>query len=127
MTRVLAKEVAAFNIRALTVVLGTYNTNFGRAAGFGTSPRPDDYVGSVAEQMIQYLQSGNGKPNGDKDKAMKAVYEVVVGEGAGTGREAERFLPLGTDMTTRVKVVQDYLSHGLDTFEDVTDSVKIED
>ena len=34
---------------------------------------------------------------------MKAVYEVVVGEGAGVGREAERFLPLGTDMTAWVQ------------------------
>ena len=64
--------------------------------------------------------------NGDKDKAMKAVYEVVVAEGVGAGHEAERFLPLGTDMTVRVKTVMEYLGHGLEVFGEVTDGVKID-
>lgn len=126
LTKVLAKEVASFNIRALTVVLGTFNTNMGNAAVLGKNPLPDDYKGSVAEQMIQFISSGKIVPNGDKDKAMKAVYEVVVGEGAGAGHEAERFLPLGTDMTARVKMVQDYLAHGLEVFGDVTNNVNID-
>jgi hypothetical protein len=58
---------------------------------------------------------------------MKAVYEVVVGEGAGAGREAERFLPLGTNMTARVvELVQEYLAHGLEVFGDVTNNVNID-
>ncbi|KAK3172009.1 hypothetical protein OEA41_004093 [Lepraria neglecta] len=126
LTKVLAKEVAPFNIRALTVVLGTFNTNMGNAAVFGKNPLPDDYKGSVAEQTIQFLSSGKIPINGDKEKAMKAVYEVVVGEGAGAGREAERFLPLGTDMTARVKMVQEYLAHGLEVFGDVTNNVNID-
>ncbi|KAI9742145.1 MAG: hypothetical protein M1818_004045 [Claussenomyces sp. TS43310] len=126
LTKVLAKEVAPFNIRALTIVLGTFNTNMGNAAVLSKNPLPDDYKGSVAEQMIHVLSSGKLVPNGDKDKAMKAVYEVVVGEGAGAGREAERFLPLGTDMTIRVKMVQDYLAHALTVFGDVINSVGID-
>lgn len=126
LTKVLAKEVAPFNIRALTVVLGTFNTNMGNNAVFGKNALPDDYKGSVSEQMIQFLKSGKIPINGDKDKAMKAVYEVVVGEGAGAGREAERFLPLGTDMTARVKTVQDYLAHGLEAFGHVTNHVNID-
>lgn len=126
MTKVLAKEVAPYNIRALTVVLGTFNTNMGNAAGLGKNPLPDDYKGSVAEQMIQFISSGKLVPNGDKDKAMKAVYEVVVGEGAGFGREAERFLPLGSDMTARVKTLQEYLAQGLEVFGNVTENVQID-
>lgn len=126
MTKVLAKEVAPFNIRALTVVLGTFNTNFGNAAVFSKKPLPEDYKGSMSDKMIQYLSSGKVPINGDKDKAMKAVYEVVVGEGAGVGKESERFLPLGTDMTVRVKTVQDSLAHGLNTFGHVTDHVAID-
>jgi hypothetical protein len=57
---------------------------------------------------------------------MKAVYEVVMGEGARARREAERFLPLGTDMTVRVKIVQEYLAHGLEVFADVTNNVNID-
>ena len=59
----------------------------GNAAVLGKNPLPDDYKGSVAEQMIQFIFSGKVIPNGDKDKAMKAVYEVMVGEGAGAGRK----------------------------------------
>lgn len=87
---------------------------------------PDDYRGSVAEKMIQIISSGNLVPNGDKDKAMKAVYELVVGEGAGVGHEAERFLPLGSDMTVRIKRVQDYLGHALEVFGNVTNGVNLE-
>lgn len=98
----------------------------GNAAGLGKNPLPDDYKGSVAEQMIQFISSGKLVPNGDKDKAMKAVYEVVVGEGAGFGREAERFLPLGSDMTARVKTLQEYLAQGLEVFGNVTENVQID-
>lgn len=98
----------------------------GNAAVFGKNPLPGDYKGPVSEQVIQSLKSGKTSINGDKDKAMKAVYNIVTGEGAGAGREAERFLPLGTDMTARVKTVQDYLAHSLEVFGDVTNNVNID-
>ena len=126
MTKVLAKEVAPFNIRALTVVLGTFNTSMVSSAVYGKNPLPEDYKGSVADQTIHYIASGKIPINGDKDKAMKVVYEVVTGQGAGAGREAERFLPLGADMTDRVKMVQNYLAHALEVFGEVTNNVKID-
>ncbi|KAI1806751.1 putative short-chain oxidoreductase [Daldinia bambusicola] len=125
-SKVLAKEVAPFGIRTLTVTLGTFNTNFANATIVGKIPLPDDYKGSVAEQMIQIMSSGKLQPNGDKDKAMKALYEVVIGEGAGKDREAERLLPLGQDMTLRVKGQLEYLSHALEAFKDVTDYVAVD-
>ena len=64
--------------------------------------------------------------HGDMDKAMKAVYEVVMGEGAGAGREAKKLLPLGNDMKTRLQRVHDYLAHSLDVFGDITDSVALD-
>ena len=126
LTKVLAKEVAPFNIRILSVVLGTFNTNFGNAPLIGKKPLPEAYKRSVAEQIIQLISSGKLVPNGDEDKTMKAVYEVVLGEGAGAGCEAERFLPLGSDMITRVKMVQDYLAHGLEVFGAVANNVNVE-
>jgi hypothetical protein len=126
LTKVLAKEVAAFNIRVLTVILGTFNTNFGHSAVFPKVSLPDDYKGSVAEQMLRVLSSGKLVANGDKDKAMKAVYEVLVGEGPGIGLQAERCLPVGTDMTARVKMVQDYLAHSLEVFEHITNAVGVD-
>ena len=125
-TRALSKEVAPFNIRTLTVILGAFNTNMPNVAAQGKVPFPEDYKGSPTEQLIQFIESGKFVPGGDKDKAMKVVYEVVVGEGVGKGREGEKFLPLGPDMTNRVKVVQDYLAHSLEVFGEITDNVNVD-
>ncbi|KAF4248174.1 hypothetical protein CNMCM8980_006293 [Aspergillus fumigatiaffinis] len=125
LTKILAKEVAPFNIRTLTVVLGTFNTNMPNSVVLGKTPLPDDYKGTFTEQVQGLLVSGKIQPNGDKDKAMQAVYEVVVGEGLGEGHETEKLLPLGSDMTPRLKGVQDYLGHALEVFGSVTNSVDV--
>ena len=54
---------------------------------------------------MRSLPSSKHAPNGDKDKAMKAVYKVVFGKGGGAGCEVKRFLPLDTDMPARVNPV----------------------
>ena len=126
LTKVMAKEIAPFNIRTLTVGLGTFNTNMGNAALMSKNPLPEDYTGSVAEQTMQAICSGKMPWLGDKDKAMKAVYDVVVGEGAGAGRESERFLPLGTDMFARVTTVRDSLTHAQEVFGDLTNNVSLD-
>ncbi|KAI9928442.1 hypothetical protein MW887_002487 [Aspergillus wentii] len=81
MARVLSKEVTPFNIRILTLWLGTFNTNFGNAIPQHTNPIPDDYEGTLVSTFMKAITGGNFTPDGDKDKAMKALYEVVVGEG----------------------------------------------
>ena len=80
----------------------------------------------MAETMINYIKSGKVPINGDKDKAMKAVYELVAGEGFGEGKEAERLLLLGSDMTARAKRVQEYLGHAMEVFGDVTNGVGVD-
>ncbi|OJJ95669.1 hypothetical protein ASPACDRAFT_54979 [Aspergillus aculeatus ATCC 16872] len=126
LTKILAKEVAPFNIRTLTVVLGTFNTNMLNSVVLGKMSLPKDYKGTVVEQVQRILVNGKLKPNGDKDKAMQALYEVVVGEGVGEGHQNEKLLPLGSDMTPRVRGVQDYLSHALEVFGSVTNSVGVD-
>jgi NAD(P)-dependent dehydrogenase (short-subunit alcohol dehydrogenase family) len=126
MSKVLAKEVAPFNVRVLTVSLGTFNTNMIHAVTLGKNPMPEDYKGSVAETMMVVLSSGKFNPDSDKEKAMKAVYEVVVGEGVGAGREGEKFLPLGRDLAARVKQVQDQFAHSMEVFGDICNNVYID-
>lgn len=108
------------------MVLGTFNTSFGDNGGFGKVPLPDDYKGSVAETMINYLKSGKVPVNGDKNKAMKAVFDVVTGQGVGAGHEAEPLLPLGPDMIPRVQGVRDHFAHTLEVFGSVAESVAID-
>ncbi|XXG95110.1 hypothetical protein Hte_001370 [Hypoxylon texense] len=130
-TRVLAQEVAPYNIRTLTVILGAFNTNMPKASVGGEKPLPQGYEGSASEMMLQFL-SGTAKVSGlaftmgDKDKAMKAVYEVVVGEGIGAGREAERVLPLGFDMVDRFKEAQGAFEHAVEVFGDVAKNVNLD-
>lgn len=126
-TKALAKEVAPFNVTTLTVILGVFNTNLGNSGEFGKAPLPDDYKGSTTEQMMQVIASGKFPFKGDKDKAMKAVYDVVVGDGSGKGHEAEGLLPLGSDMTVRVKGVRDDLNHSLEVFGEITNNVNIDE
>ncbi|KAI5861576.1 putative short-chain oxidoreductase [Durotheca rogersii] len=133
-TRVLAKEVAPFNIRTLTVVLGMFNTNMARATGVGAAPLPADYAGSVVERMVEFAAArgsaaipGPPPAAGDKDKAMRAVYEVVLGRGsAGAGRGDETLLLLGADMTARAEGVRAYLGRALEAFKDVTGNVGVD-
>ncbi|PON30055.1 retinol dehydrogenase 8 [Trichoderma gamsii] len=126
MSKALAKEVEAFNVRVLTVLLGTFNTGMGNATVLGENPPPADYKGSLSEKIMDMMSTGKFAPNGDKDKAMKAVYEVVVGEGVGKGHEAETALPLGQDLAARINVVQGYLAHALDVFGSVCNNVYLE-
>jgi hypothetical protein len=98
------------------------------ALQFSSAPLPDDYKDSICDQMIQVLESGKLKPTGDKDKAMKAVFEVVTGTGKATGKENEPLLLLGSDMIARAKVARDFLDSGLEAFgEDYTKMVGVDE
>lgn len=101
------------------------------ATTVGTAPLPEDYNGSISDLMFKFLSGTTDFPGpplgmGDKEKAMKAVYEVIVGEGVGVGKEAETMLLLGTDMTARAKATQETFRHALETWKDVTDYVMLE-
>ncbi|KAF2488478.1 putative short-chain oxidoreductase [Lophium mytilinum] len=124
--KVLAKEVAPFGIRILTVVLGTFNTNMGNAAVFGEVGLPEGYEGTMTDNFLQIMKSGTWPPNGDKEKAMKAVYEVVVGQGVGEGRETEKLLLLGSDMVARATGVREQLEHAVEVFGDVAKGCDVE-
>jgi len=130
-TRVLAKEIAAFNIRTLAVICGTFNTHMGGESGplLGSVPLPDAYKGSTVERiqtMITDRVLAAQFANSDKDKGMKALFEVVTGDGVGKGREQEKFIPLGTDMATRVQGTRDAMAHALEVWADVTNGVGVE-
>lgn len=123
MSKVLAKEVAPFNVRVLIVSLGAFDTNMSNAVKVGRNPMPKDYAGSMVQKVIEAIAGGNFEPDGDKEKAVKAIYEVVMGEGIGAGHEAERFLPLGRDLAVRVKQVQDQYAHSMEIFGEVCNNV----
>lgn len=118
--------MAEFNVRTLTVLLGGFNTGMAAAAKAGEEPIAEDYKGTLVDKTMQFMATGQFVGDGDPAKAAKAIYEVVVGEGVGAGKESELFLPLGRDMEARIKLVQDRLGHCWDVFGDVAMNVRNE-
>lgn len=125
-TRVLGKELAPYNIRTLTVILGTFNTSMGINAVYGSRPLPEDYKGTMVDNIISYLKSGKVPINGDKDKAMKALLEVITATGIGSGKEAEKILLLGSDMVARAKGTVETYKHALEVFGEVAENCNID-
>ncbi|KAK0736752.1 hypothetical protein B0T21DRAFT_348777 [Apiosordaria backusii] len=97
-SKVLAKEVASSGVRVLTIELGAFTTNMGDNARAGRryieEDLPGDYVGSMADEITKMLVEKNcgGVADGDPEKAVRAVDEVIVGEGVGEGKQRERML-----------------------------------
>jgi hypothetical protein len=118
--------VAQFNIRVLTVQLGTFNTNMLSAFSLGKEPTPEDYKGSVVGKTIEIIAGGKFPPDGDKNKATKVIYEVVVAEGVGAGHEGEKILPLGRDLAARMRQMQDQYTHSMEVFGDICNNVYID-
>jgi len=126
-TKTMAKEVAEFNVRALYVSLGAFNTNMTSVARVGQMPLESDYQDSVAGTLIKMVTGQKYPSPGDKDKAAKAIFDVVTGQGAGAGHEAEVHLPLGSDSGRRVFEVRDKLTHAMDVFGGICNSVGVDD
>lgn len=127
-THVLSKEVAPFNVRTLTVSLGSFQTNFASGITTPAAAPPADYKGSVAQATVDGLKGSVGASlEGDPVKACQAMYDVIVGQGIGEGREAEKFLPLGRDLAAAVKLATDRLHHSMDVFGEVCNNVYRDD
>lgn len=93
------------------------------AAKAGKQAIGDDYKDTLVEKTLKVMASGQFIGDGDPAKAAKAIYETVVGEGVGEGKESELLLPLGRDMEARVKLGRDRLDHCWEAFGDVAMNV----
>ncbi|TLS28141.1 hypothetical protein PpBr36_00055, partial [Pyricularia pennisetigena] len=122
--KVLAKEVAEFNVRVITAYLGTFGTNMINAVRIGAAPLADDYQGTTVHDMINVVSTGALRPAGDADKAAKVIVDVVLGVGAGEGRQGETALPLGPDVLPRLELVRDRMVHALEVFGAAAESTR---
>ncbi|KAI3536461.1 retinol dehydrogenase 8 [Colletotrichum abscissum] len=128
-SKVLAKEMAPFGVRVLTVALGSFDTNMGPTVRLASKPTPSDYDGSALDAVFKVMAASatEGFPaDGDHVKAAKVIYEVITGTGVGEGKEGERMLPLGRDMAKRVDDVVGGWQRTMGVFGDVCNNVYLE-
>lgn len=122
----MAKEVAEFNVRTLTVYLGGFKTSFSSSLRTGKEPLSDDYKGSAVGKVLDFMHGGKYVADGDASKGAKVVYDVTMGEGIGAGKEGEPNLPLGRDMEARVKLVRDRMDHCWEVFGDAATNIFVD-
>ncbi|KAK7934786.1 retinol dehydrogenase 8 [Apiospora marii] len=125
-SKTLAKEVAEFGIRVLQVYLGSFDTPMGRSTRLVEQPLDPDYENSTVGKTIGVFQSGQFRAQGNHKKAVRAIYDVVVGEGAGAGLGKEVQIMLGKDCAVRAVEVRDGLNHMMETFGEVCNSVDVD-
>ena len=121
-SKVLAKEVAEFNVRVLIVQLGSFNTSMPSASR--RSEFDAEYSGTMVDKITSMVSvDGTLKAVNDKVKGARAIYEVIVGEGVGKGLESEFLFPLGQDTLVRIGEVQNRLQHSVEVFGNVSNDV----
>ncbi|KAK8003533.1 hypothetical protein PG989_003252 [Apiospora arundinis] len=125
-SKTLAKEVAEFGIRVLQVYLGSFNTPMGRSTRMVEKPLDAEYENSLVSKTIDVFQQGQFQPKGDHKKAVRAIYDVMVGEGAGAGLGKEVQMMLGKDCAVRAIEVRDGLNHMMETFGRVCNNVDVD-
>jgi hypothetical protein len=116
--------MSEFGVRVLLVCLGTFNTPMVSSVHNLSQPLDPDYAGTTTEQVLKVLTTGTFKVPGDHQKAVKVIYEVVMGEGVGEGREQEMLLPLGT---AALETMKGRLGHTMEVFGDICNNVKRDD
>lgn len=80
----------------------------------------------MVEKVLHAISGGRFQPDGDHRKACQVIYEVIMGEGRGTGLEAQTVLPLGRDMWTTLDGVEEKQSKTRELFADIGKSVHID-
>lgn len=122
--RVMAKELAVFGIRALTVHLGAFDTPFA-AKTTATPPEswPNDYKDTMVDKVVASVTGPDFNPDGDHVKASQVIYDIIMGQGVGKGMESERVIALGRDMQPMMDRVLESTKHSMDLFHDVRHNV----
>jgi len=111
LSEALAQEGAAFGIKVLLVEPGPYRTDFaGRSIRI--APSIDAYAGGPSARNIAAIQSSDGQQDGDPEKAVRLVIDVL-------GRkEAPLRLVLGTPAIDRAKAKLTGVLHDIEAYEE---------
>ncbi|KAL4063820.1 hypothetical protein J3A83DRAFT_4361908 [Scleroderma citrinum] len=118
----LALEVAPFNIRVLIVEPGSFRTEKVYRHPFDEANPIDDYD-EDRKRISSTWRSIAGKEPGDPTKAMKAVVDVVRGEGYAAGKAWPLYLVLGRDADRDIRDKCAKMIRHLDEWNEVVQGV----
>jgi hypothetical protein len=118
----MAREVKNFNVRILTVNPAIFDTPMIGALQYQSAPLAEDYQKHVVGITLAKMREGTVVADNDTKKGIKAIYEVIVGEGIGEGHESEPMLPLGRDSSRLLREIKAQYEQTLEIFGQVCDN-----
>ncbi|KAJ7634679.1 hypothetical protein FB45DRAFT_471841 [Roridomyces roridus] len=119
----LRAEVARFNIRILIVQPSAFRTRMVRIEDNYGTQNPIEAYDDLRRENIDWYAARDGNQEGDPDKAMEAVVDVVRGEGRAAGKPWPEFLLLGKDADRDVRAKCKVMTDHLDEWSEVVKSV----
>lgn len=122
----LMAEVAQFDIKVLIVAPGSFRTEGIYGHSYFTENAIPAYD-SLRTASKARFESVGGTEKGDPDKAVKAIVDVVNGEGVAEGRPWPGYLILGQDAEADVKAKCTKVLSVLDAWSDVARDVNFDD
>lgn len=132
LTFAVRQEVAGFGIRVLVVAPGAIRTDFNDAGILALIS--DAYKETASEHVQDMLLASGGKQTGDPKKMALRIVEVVDRNGlvkatveSGDGFESLGWMPLGSDIGSRVKENDSELKLKAEKLEGIWSSITIED
>lgn len=118
--------MAEFNVRVLLVYMGAFDTPMATQTRLVAKPLDADYRDTTLKKYYEVFRNKAMVIKGDHKKAVKAIYEVVVGEGAGMSLARERQIVLGKDCAVRVDEVRQELEHMMEVCGGICNNVDID-
>lgn len=109
-------------MRILSVNPSTFDTGMVDALKYQEAPLDPDYADKPVGKMLAGMKANAIPPKGDLDKGVRAIYDVVMGQGPGEGHLAEDTLPLGAATHQFMTAKIDRMQQTLDVFGDLCKS-----
>ena len=111
-----------FNVRVLSVNPATFDTGMVGALKYQEAALDKDYEDKAVGKMLAGMKANAIPPKGDTAKGVRAIYDVVMGQGPGEGHLAENTLPLGGASYQFMAADIDRKKQTLDVFGDLCNS-----